>query len=73
MDREFLNKVRTALGLQTKPEDEPINKDLLPSNITGQSSRSGDGMSVGSSGDGTSKIGGDSSKVDRSIANKENK
>jgi len=73
MDREFLNKVRTALGLQTKPEDEPINEDLLPSNVTGQSSRSGDGMTVGSSGDGTSKIGGDSSKVDRSIANKENK
>lgn len=73
LDRAFMNKVRSALGLQEMPDDMPVNKELLPSNVVQQTSRSGDGMAIGTTGDGTSKIGGDSSNVDRSVANKENK
>lgn len=72
MDREAYNIIRKALGLKEKPEDTPVNKDELPSNMGSMASRSGDSKSVGKTGQGTSDIGGNSDSTDKSVANKEN-
>lgn len=48
-DRQVLNKIRSAMGVELYPEDMPVQEDIL----TGNSSRSGDGMAKGS-GNGTS-------------------
>lgn len=48
-DREVLNAVRLAVGVDALPDDLPPQEDIM----TGNSSRSGDGMSKGS-GNGTS-------------------
>jgi hypothetical protein len=69
IDRPTLNKLRDVLGIDEKPIDEPVDKE----NLTGASSRSGDGMAVGKSGDGTADIGGKSSKEDKSTRNADNK
>jgi hypothetical protein len=69
VDRATLNKLRSVLGIEEKPVDEPVDKE----NLTGASSRSGDGMAVGKSGDGTADIGGKSSKQDKSARNADNK
>lgn len=50
MDREFFNKTRVVMGLSPFPDDEPIHED----EIANATSRSGDGMAVGKSGNGTS-------------------
>lgn len=49
VDREVLNAVRNAVGVDPMPDDLPPQEDLLP----GYASRAGDGMSKGS-GNGTS-------------------
>jgi hypothetical protein len=49
VDREVLNAVRSAVGVDPMPDDLPPQEDLLP----GYASRAGDGMSKGS-GNGTS-------------------
>jgi len=68
VDRPLLNKIREVGGIPLKPEDSPVDTD----NLTGNASRSGDGMAAGKSGNGTADIGGDSSGKDNSVANKEN-
>jgi hypothetical protein len=68
IDREILNKIRTVLGVDPKPDDEPVNFEDLSANTT----RASDGLEAGRSGDGTSVIGGEGSKVDRSAANADN-
>jgi hypothetical protein len=72
VDREVLNKIRCQLGIEEKPDDEPIDKENLSTSLSGKESKSGSGMAVGTSGNGTAKIGGDSSKKDSSTANKAN-
>ena len=47
-DREVLNKIRSAMGIELKPEDEPVDDSIL----TGNASRAGDGMTT--AGEGTS-------------------
>lgn len=69
LDREVLNKVREVLGVRMRPEDEPVDKEALTTNV----SNSGKGMEVGRSGDGTAKVGGKSSGQDRSANNNDNK
>lgn len=69
IDRALLNKIREVVGVETLSEETPVNRE----NLTGAESRSGDGMETGTSGDGTAKIGGKASKVDRSAANADNK
>ena len=71
IDRPVLNRVRKMLGVPERPEDEEVNEEELPAAMTGQTSKSGAGQKVGTSGNGTAKNavsgGGDSS-----VANKEN-
>jgi hypothetical protein len=69
VDRPTLNKLRSVLGIEEKPVDEAVDQDIL----TGNGSRSGDGMAAGKSGDGTADIGGKSSKQDKSSRNSDNK
>lgn len=65
VDRDVMNRVRKMLGVPELPDDEPVDKDKLPSAMAGVSSKSGAGMEVGTSGKGTAKNaingGGDSS------------
>jgi len=43
LDRDVLNSIRSSIGIDTYPDDEPPHRDIL----TGNSSRSGDGMAAG--------------------------
>lgn len=70
--RSTLNKVAESLGMEPKPDDEPVDFEILTTSVTGKQSKSGAGMATGTSGNGTAKIGGDSKKTDSSVANKEN-
>lgn len=70
IDRAVMNRVREVLGVPLKPEDEEVDKDMLPSSIAGAASAAGKGMEVGTTGDGTSKGGG--SGQDRSASNSDN-
>lgn len=72
VDRDVLNRVRCALGVAEKPDNEPIDTENLSTSLTGKESKSGSGMATGTSGNGTAKIGGDSDKKDSSTANKAN-
>ena len=69
LDREVLNKVRVVLGISPKAADEPVDHEALTTNV----SKSGAGMEPGTTGDGTSKMGGKSSGQDRSANNNDNK
>ena len=71
VDRPILNKVRLMLGVPAIPDDTPVDKEKLPANMSATQTRSGDGMSVGTSGNGTAKNA-NSSSGDSSVANKEN-
>lgn len=51
VDRPILNRIRESLGVDSLPDDEEPNDDLRP----GMTSRSGDGMAVGTTGNGTAK------------------
>lgn len=68
VDRPVLNRVREAINVPKKPDDEPVDKEALSTN----SSNSGEGMKPGTSGDGTAKIGGKNSKTDKSVSNSDN-
>lgn len=70
VDRPVLNRIREVLGVPLKPEDEEVDKDMLPSSIAGAASAASKGMEVGTTGDGTSKGGG--SGEDRSASNADN-
>lgn len=69
VDREILNRVRAVLGVSPKGADEPVDKDNLPATLTGQSSGAGEGMAVGTTGNGTAKT---TKTKDASTSNKEN-
>jgi hypothetical protein len=69
LDREVLNKVRRVLGIAEKPEDEPVDYEALTTNV----SKSGAGMEVGTNGNGTAKIGGNSNGQNQSDNNHDNK
>lgn len=71
VDREVLNRVRESIGVAPLPDDEPVHTDQLPAMMTGQTSGAGEGMAVGTSGNGTSKGGG--SKQNTSDNNSNNK
>lgn len=64
IDRDTLNSVRKQVGLDPKPEDEPVDMTIL----TGNSSRASDGMEKGS-GNGTSDF---AAGTDTSSINLEN-
>lgn len=70
-DRDVANRIRQALGVPLMPEDEPVNVDMLPATIAGTASRSGDGMAVGTTGQGTAKDPYNNAS-DKSVDNKEN-
>ena len=50
VDRPVLNRIRESIGVDALPNDEEPNLDLMPK----ATSRSGDGMAVGTTGNGTS-------------------
>jgi hypothetical protein len=50
VDRPILNRIRESIGVDSLPDDEDPNDDLRP----GMTSRSGDGLAVGTTGNGTS-------------------
>lgn len=62
-DRQIANRIRKAMGVDEKPADQEVDKDLIPN----FESRAGDGMKT--AGEGTSK--GPASR-DSSSANTEN-
>lgn len=68
--RDLLNRVHRALGLPEVDPDKPVDKESLPSAMNGTSSRSGDGMAVGTTGNGTSKS--TEGQSDSSVSNTEN-
>lgn len=55
IDRAVMNRVREIFGVAPLPEDQEVDKEALPAKLTGQFSKAGDGMEVGTTGDGTSK------------------
>jgi len=55
VDRDVLNRVRHALGVPERDDDEPVDKEALPANLTGNSSKAGAGMEIGTTGNGTAK------------------
>lgn len=57
VSRPVLNKTYEVMGFPTRPDDEPVDVDNLPAILTGQSSKSGSGMEVGTTGKGTAKNG----------------
>jgi hypothetical protein len=57
VDRQVLNVVRTAIGIDELPDDLPPQMDIL----SGNSSRSGDGMVTAGEGTSTSVSGNDTS------------
>lgn len=69
VDRHVMNRIREIMGVPIKPEDEEVDKEALPAKMTGQFSKAGDGMEVGTTGDGTSKT---PSGKDRSSSNANN-
>jgi len=54
IDRDVMNRVRELGGFKLLPADEPVNPEKLPANMSGNSSKSGEGMKSGV-GDGTRK------------------
>lgn len=63
-DRPVANRIRQSLGVDIKPENDPIDQETLP----GFSSRSGDGLKTPGEGTSDSVMGGD----DPSASNMEN-
>lgn len=55
VDRPILNRIRQLLGVDPKPDDEDVDKESLPANLTGNKSAAGAGMEVGTTGNGTAK------------------
>lgn len=68
-DRPVMNRVRDFFGVEPLPDDEPVNKDNLPPNMTGKESMAGEGMKT--AGDGTRKS--PMGAKDASAANANNK
>jgi len=53
IDRPFMNRVRRALGIPERPEDEPVSKDELPATLAAVETNAAEGMTT--AGPGTSK------------------
>ncbi len=53
IDRSFMNRVRTALGIDERDADEEVDKEALPAAMAGTKSSAGEGMAVGTTGNGT--------------------
>lgn len=70
IDRDVMNRIRQVLGMPLKAADEEVDKDMLPAVVTGQATSAGEGMEVGTTGDGTSKT---ATGKDRSSSNANNK
>lgn len=68
--RDVMNKVREVGGFDKLPDDMPVNIEILSTSITGKETGAGEGLAVGSNGDGTSKS---PTKHDNSTKNVENK
>jgi len=69
MTRDLMNRIRVMLGVQPLPDDEPVHSELLPANMSGVQSKSGEGMKS-PTGNGTAKD--PFGSGDTSVANKEN-
>ena len=69
MDRTFMNRVRRALGIPERPDDEPVSKDELPSAMAAVETNAAEGMQTAGDGTSTSPMG----KGDSSAANVNNK
>ena len=57
LDRDILNKVRTLVGVDKLPDNAPVDEESL----TGNTSRSGDGMATAGEGTSNSPSGKDTS------------
>lgn len=68
VDREVLNKIREVMGVTPRPVDEPPALD----DLTAATTRASAGLSVGTTGEGTAVIGGESNPNDKSAANADN-
>jgi hypothetical protein len=69
-DREVFNRIRSVLGVSLLPDDEDVDKEKLPSAMSGTTSSAGEGMKT--PGDGTRKDA-LSGAGDSSVSNKEHK
>lgn len=64
VDRGVMNRIRELGGFKLLPDDMPVDYSKLSANLTGNSSKAGSGMAIGTTGNGTAKDpygGGDSS------------
>jgi len=57
VDRAVMNRVREVLKVPLLPDDEPVDKEKLPAKMADVQSKSGAGMAVGTTGNGTAKNG----------------
>jgi hypothetical protein len=71
IDRDVMNRIRDVMGVPLLPADEAVDKEKLPASMTGQFSKSGAGMEVGTTGNGTAKNGNGGGK-DSSASNADN-
>lgn len=55
VDRDVMNRVRDVIGVPALPADQEVDKEKLPAVMSGQFSKSGSGMEVGTTGSGTAK------------------
>jgi hypothetical protein len=55
VDRDVMNRIRGVMGVPLKPAAEEVDKESLPAKMTGQFSKAGAGMEVGTTGNGTAK------------------
>lgn len=69
VDRPILNRIREVLGVAPRPDDEPVDKESLSATLTGQVGSGGEGMAVGTTGEGTAKKPGGK---DKSASNADN-
>ncbi len=69
MDRPFMNRVRRALGIPERPDDEPVNQDELPATMAAVETNAAEGMKTAGDGTATSPMG----KGDSSAGNVHNK
>lgn len=67
--RDVLNKVREVGGFELLPDDMPVDPEKLSTGMTGKETGSGEGLAVGTNGDGTSTA---PTKHDNSAKNTEN-
>lgn len=55
VDRPVMNRIREILKVPLLPDDEPVDKEKLPAAMSGNSTKAGAGMEVGTTGNGTAK------------------